>query len=156
MQPPAPGSWGGGGRDGADANWTGWASLTPSSSARTGPRSVMDRHVSARKPWRIQNQQISLGKAGIHWHQVWVFHQNVLPNFTVVNIGKLPCFLCKFSSEHSLYCFFFWPDISWNPWVPGLLDSRGPTAGIQGVDPIQCPAAHYQCGSQQWAPEPGM
>uniref|UniRef100_A0A8C2YSQ3 Uncharacterized protein n=1 Tax=Chinchilla lanigera TaxID=34839 RepID=A0A8C2YSQ3_CHILA len=46
--------------------------------------------------------QISSGK-----HQVRVFHQNVFPNFTVVNIEKPPCFLHKFSSDGCYFIAFF-------------------------------------------------
>ncbi|GAB1292223.1 DET1 homolog [Apodemus speciosus] len=75
----------------------------------------MDHHVSTIKPRRIQNQnvihrlerrRISSGKAGTHWHQVRVFHQNVFPNFTVVNVEKPPCFLRKFSPDGRYFIAF--------------------------------------------------
>ncbi|XP_025857023.1 DET1 homolog isoform X6 [Vulpes vulpes] len=76
---------------------------------------IMDHHVSTIKPRRIQNQnvihrlerrRISSGKAGTHWHQVRVFHQNVFPNFTVVNVEKPPCFLRKFSPDGRYFIAF--------------------------------------------------
>nr|XP_060473427.1 DET1 homolog [Panthera onca] len=76
---------------------------------------MMDHHVSTIKPRRIQNQnvihrlerrRISSGKAGTHWHQVRVFHQNVFPNFTVVNVEKPPCFLRKFSPDGRYFIAF--------------------------------------------------
>uniref|UniRef100_A0ABK0L731 DET1 partner of COP1 E3 ubiquitin ligase n=1 Tax=Rattus norvegicus TaxID=10116 RepID=A0ABK0L731_RAT len=75
----------------------------------------MDHHVSTIKPRRIQNQnvihrlerrRISSGRAGTHWHQVRVFHQNVFPNFTVVNVEKPPCFLRKFSPDGRYFIAF--------------------------------------------------
>lgn len=75
----------------------------------------MDHHASTIKPRRIQNQnvihrlerrRISSGKAGTHWHQVRVFHQNVFPNFTVVNVEKPPCFLRKFSPDGRYFIAF--------------------------------------------------
>ncbi|OBS72835.1 hypothetical protein A6R68_12584 [Neotoma lepida] len=76
---------------------------------------IMDHYVSTIKPRRIQNQnvihrlerrRISSGKAGTHWHQVRVFHQNVFPNFTVVNVEKPPCFLRKFSPDGRYFIAF--------------------------------------------------
>uniref|UniRef100_F7EXD0 DET1 partner of COP1 E3 ubiquitin ligase n=2 Tax=Rattus norvegicus TaxID=10116 RepID=F7EXD0_RAT len=76
---------------------------------------IMDHHVSTIKPRRIQNQnvihrlerrRISSGRAGTHWHQVRVFHQNVFPNFTVVNVEKPPCFLRKFSPDGRYFIAF--------------------------------------------------
>ncbi|NXJ75063.1 DET1 protein, partial [Trogon melanurus] len=62
----------------------------------------MDHDAPTIRPRRIQNQNVihrlerpppSSGKAGTHWHQVRVFHHPPLPNFTVVNVEKPPCFL---------------------------------------------------------------
>uniref|UniRef100_A0A8C2UDL1 DET1 partner of COP1 E3 ubiquitin ligase n=3 Tax=Sauria TaxID=32561 RepID=A0A8C2UDL1_COTJA len=75
----------------------------------------MDHDAPTIKPRRIQNQnvihrlerrRISSGKAGTHWHQVRVFHQNVFPNFTVVNVEKPPCFLRKFSPDGRYFIAF--------------------------------------------------
>ncbi|XP_064014163.1 DET1 homolog isoform X6 [Pogoniulus pusillus] len=75
----------------------------------------MDHDVPTIRPRRIQNQnvihrlerrRISSGKAGTHWHQVRVFHQNVFPNFTVVNVEKPPCFLRKFSPDGRYFIAF--------------------------------------------------
>ncbi|XP_045152446.1 DET1 homolog isoform X3 [Echinops telfairi] len=76
---------------------------------------IMDHHASTIKPRRIQNQnvihrlerrRISSGRAGAHWHQVRVLHQNVFPNFTVVNVEKPPCFLRKFSPDGRFFIAF--------------------------------------------------
>lgn len=75
----------------------------------------MDHDAPTIRPRRIQNQnvihrlerrRISSGKAGTHWHQVRVFHQNVFPNFTVVNVEKPPCFLRKFSPDGRYFIAF--------------------------------------------------
>ncbi|NXU02489.1 DET1 protein, partial [Buphagus erythrorhynchus] len=75
----------------------------------------MDHEAPTIRPRRIQNQNVihrlerrrlSSGKAGTHWHQVRVFHQNVFPNFTVVNVEKPPCFLRKFSPDGRYFIAF--------------------------------------------------
>ncbi|CAJ0940801.1 unnamed protein product [Ranitomeya imitator] len=75
----------------------------------------MDYHAPTIKPRRIQNQnvihrlerrKISSGKPGSHWHQVRIFHQNVFPNYTVVNVEKPPCFLRKFSPDGRYFIAF--------------------------------------------------
>lgn len=38
-------------------------------------------------------------KPGTHFHVAREFHQNVFPNFTIVNVEKPPCFLRKFSPD---------------------------------------------------------
>ncbi|XP_023368429.1 DET1 homolog isoform X3 [Otolemur garnettii] len=93
------------------------AKLRPSKGKGLRPTQdvIMDHHVTTIKPRRIQNQnvihrlerrRISSGKAGTHWHQVRVFHQNVFPNFTVVNVEKPPCFLRKFSPDGRYFIAF--------------------------------------------------
>ncbi|XP_073919763.1 DET1 homolog isoform X2 [Castor canadensis] len=75
----------------------------------------MEHHISTLKPRKIQNQnvvhrlecrRIGSGKAGTHWHQVRRFHQNVFPNFTVVNVDKPPCILRKFSPDGRYFIGF--------------------------------------------------
>ncbi|XP_060116153.1 DET1 homolog isoform X2 [Heteronotia binoei] len=75
----------------------------------------MDHEAPTIRPRRIQNQnviyrlerrRITSGKMGTHWHQVRVFHQNVFPNFTVVNVEKPPCFLRKFSPDGRYFIAF--------------------------------------------------
>ncbi|KAJ8245064.1 hypothetical protein COCON_G00236150 [Conger conger] len=67
------------------------------------------------KPRRIQNQnvvhrlerrRICSGRAGAHWYRVRCFHQNLFPNFTVVNVEKPPCFLRKFSPDGRCFIAF--------------------------------------------------
>ncbi|GLH03507.1 hypothetical protein R5R35_014388 [Gryllus longicercus] len=38
-------------------------------------------------------------KPGTHFHVARKFHQNVFPNFTIINVEKPPCFLRKFSPD---------------------------------------------------------
>ena len=38
-------------------------------------------------------------KPGTHFHVAREFHQNVFPNFTIINVEKPPCFLRKFSPD---------------------------------------------------------
>ncbi|XP_028922637.1 DET1 homolog isoform X2 [Ornithorhynchus anatinus] len=80
-----------------------------------GDAAMTDRAFPTLRPRRIQNQnvihrlerrRISSGRAGSHWHQVRVFHQNVFPNFTVVNVEKPPCFLRKFSPDGRYFIAF--------------------------------------------------
>ncbi len=67
------------------------------------------------KPRRIQNQnvvhrlerrRICSGPVGAHWYRVRCFHQNLFPNFTVVNVEKPPCFLRKFSPDGRCFIAF--------------------------------------------------
>ncbi|XP_076878696.1 DET1 homolog [Brachyhypopomus gauderio] len=67
------------------------------------------------KPRRIQNQnvvhrlerrRICSGRPGAHWYRVRCFHQNLFPNFTVVNVEKPPCFLRKFSPDGRYFIAF--------------------------------------------------
>lgn len=67
------------------------------------------------KPRRIQNQnvvhrlerrRIFSGRAAAHWYRGRCFHQNLFPNFTVVNVEKPPCFLRKFSPDGRCFIAF--------------------------------------------------
>lgn len=75
----------------------------------------MDEDTPTLKPRRIQNQnvvhrlerrRICLGRPGAHWYRVRCFHQNLFPNFTVVNVEKPPCFLRKFSPDGRCFIAF--------------------------------------------------
>ncbi|XP_056138089.1 DET1 homolog isoform X2 [Lampris incognitus] len=75
----------------------------------------MDEVTPTLKPRRIQNQnvvhrlerrRICSGRSGAHWYRVRCFHQNLFPNFTVVNVEKPPCFLRKFSPDGRCFIAF--------------------------------------------------
>ncbi|KAG7229807.1 hypothetical protein INR49_012456 [Caranx melampygus] len=75
----------------------------------------MDEDTPTLKPRRIQNQnvvhrlerrRICSGRPGAHWYRVRCFHQNLFPNFTVVNVEKPPCFLRKFSPDGRCFIAF--------------------------------------------------
>lgn len=75
----------------------------------------MDDDTPTLKPRRIQNQnvvhrlerrRICSGRPGAHWYRVRCFHQNLFPNFTVVNVEKPPCFLRKFSPDGRCFIAF--------------------------------------------------
>lgn len=75
----------------------------------------MDEDFPTLKPRRIQNQnvvhrlekrRICSGRPGAHWYRVRCFHQNLFPNFTVVNVEKPPCFLRKFSPDGRCFIAF--------------------------------------------------
>lgn len=78
-------------------------------------RGVMDKDTPTLKPRRIQNQnvvyrlerrRVCSGQPGAHWYRVRCFHQNLFPNFTVVNVEKPPCFLRKFSPDGRCFIAF--------------------------------------------------
>ena len=67
------------------------------------------------KPRRIQNQNIVYRlrqrethrcKPATQFHVARSFHQNIFPNFTVVNVEKPPCFLRKFSPDGQYFIAF--------------------------------------------------
>lgn len=75
----------------------------------------MDEDSPTLRPRRIQNQnvvhrlerrRVCSGRAGAHWYRVRCFHQNLFPNFTVVNVEKPPCFLRKFSPDGRCFIAF--------------------------------------------------
>lgn len=75
----------------------------------------MDEDTLTLKPRHIENQnvvhrlerrRISSGPPGAHWYRVRCFHQNLFPNFTVVNVEKPPCFLRKFSPDGRCFIAF--------------------------------------------------
>ncbi|XP_047004950.1 DET1 homolog [Schistocerca americana] len=43
---------------------------------------------------------------GTHFHVAREFHQNVFPNFTIINVEKPPCFLRKFSPDGQYFIAF--------------------------------------------------
>uniref|UniRef100_A0A087XN02 DET1 partner of COP1 E3 ubiquitin ligase n=2 Tax=Poecilia TaxID=8080 RepID=A0A087XN02_POEFO len=76
---------------------------------------TMEEDVLTLKPRRIQNQnvvyrlekrRVCSGRPGAHWYRVRCFHQNLFPNFTVVNVEKPPCFLRKFSPDGRYFIAF--------------------------------------------------
>lgn len=55
---------------------------------------------------RLERRRICSGPPGAHWYRVRCFHQNLFPNFTVVNVEKPPCFLRKFSPDGRCFIAF--------------------------------------------------
>ncbi|XP_032831741.1 DET1 homolog isoform X1 [Petromyzon marinus] len=55
---------------------------------------------------RLDGRRVSSGPPGAQWYGVRRLHQNVLPNFTVVNVEKPPCFLRKFSPDGRYFVAF--------------------------------------------------
>lgn len=72
---------------------------------------------------RLERRRISSGPPGAHWYRVRCFHQNLFPNFTVVNVEKPPCFLRKFSPDGRCFIAFSADQTSLE--VKHCLDLRG-------------------------------
>ncbi|XP_077989109.1 DET1 homolog [Glandiceps talaboti] len=66
------------------------------------PRRIPNQNIV----YRLQQRQTHSCKPGTHFHAARVFHQNVFPNFTVVNVEKPPCFLRKFSPDGQHFIAF--------------------------------------------------
>lgn len=86
----------------------------------------MDEDTQTLKPRQIQNQnvvhrlerrRICSGRPGAHWYRVRCFHQNLFPNFTVVNVEKPPCFLRKFSPDGRCFIAFSSDQTSLEVWA---------------------------------------
>jgi len=56
--------------------------------------------------YRLRQREVHIGKPGVHYHKARMFHTNVFPNFTVVNVEKPPCFLRKFSPDGKYFIAF--------------------------------------------------
>uniref|UniRef100_UPI00358E19AB DET1 homolog isoform X2 n=1 Tax=Myxine glutinosa TaxID=7769 RepID=UPI00358E19AB len=56
--------------------------------------------------WRLEQRRVDSGPSGTHWYKVRRLHQNVVPNFTVVNVEKPPGFLRKFSPDGRYFIAF--------------------------------------------------
>ncbi|XP_054589356.1 DET1 homolog isoform X2 [Nothobranchius furzeri] len=66
------------------------------------PRHIQNQNVVH----RLEKRRICSGRPGSHWYRVRCFHQNLFPNFTVVNVEKPPCFLRKFSPDGRYFIAF--------------------------------------------------
>ncbi|XP_019878959.1 DET1 homolog [Aethina tumida] len=56
---------------------------------------------------RLNHRQIfSYKKPGTHYHSARQFHQNIVPNYTLINVEKPPCFLRKFSPDGKHFIAF--------------------------------------------------
>ncbi|XP_046400522.1 DET1 homolog [Ischnura elegans] len=77
----------------------------------------------------------SCKKPGTHLHVARGFHQNVFPNFTIVNVEKPPCFLRKFSPNGQHFIAFSSDQTSIE-----IYDYQGPSAA---ADLIQSCKGEY-------------
>ncbi|XP_069768022.1 DET1 homolog isoform X2 [Narcine bancroftii] len=66
------------------------------------PRRIENQNVV----YRLERRRIHSGRPGAHWYLVRCLHQNIFPNFTVVNVEKPPCFLRKFSPDGRYFIAF--------------------------------------------------
>lgn len=55
---------------------------------------------------RLWMREVHVCKPGTSFHVARKFHTNLLPNFTVVNVDKPPCFLRKFSPDGRYFVTF--------------------------------------------------
>lgn len=79
-----------------------WRHSTEEDSPTLRPRRIQNQNVVH----RLEQRRISSGPPGAHWYRVRCFHQNLFPNFTVVNVEKPPCFLRKFSPDGRWFIAF--------------------------------------------------
>lgn len=70
------------------------------------PRAIPPQNIVNRL---IKREIYGAVKPGTHFHVARSFHQNVFPNFTIINVEKPPCFLRKFS-PNGLYFIAFSSD----------------------------------------------
>ncbi|KAH3741544.1 hypothetical protein DPMN_048269 [Dreissena polymorpha] len=66
------------------------------------PRKIVNQNVV----YRLYHRETHIGAPGTHFHKARIFHTNVFPNFTVVNVEKPPCFLRKFSPDGRFFIAF--------------------------------------------------
>lgn len=67
------------------------------------PRKIAPLNVVIRL---LQREQYGPFKPGTHHHVCRAFYQNVVPNLTLVNVEKPPCFLRKFSPDGRYFLAF--------------------------------------------------
>lgn len=72
-----------------------------------GPYQIQTRRIPKQNiVYRLINREIyGVHKTGIH-QATRSFYLNIFPNFTVVNVGKPPCFLRKFSPNGQYFIAF--------------------------------------------------
>ncbi|XP_066994090.2 DET1 homolog isoform X2 [Anabrus simplex] len=67
------------------------------------PRRIPPQNIVSRL-WK--RETFGCFKPGTHFHVAREFHQNVFPNFTIINVEKPPCFLRKFSPDGKYFIAF--------------------------------------------------
>nr|CAG4641511.1 EOG090X028J [Eurycercus lamellatus] len=67
------------------------------------PRRISPQNIVVRL---IRRENYGFIKPGTHYHVCRSFYQNIVPNFTLVNIEKPPCFLRKFSPDGKYFIAF--------------------------------------------------
>ena len=102
---------------------------TPGASHETGikPRKIPPQNVV----FRLRHRETHNPRPGTHLHAARLFHTNVFPNFTVVNVEKPPCFLRKFSPDGRYFIAFSSDQTSLE-----IYEFQGPAAAedlLQGV-----------------------
>lgn len=66
------------------------------------PRKIPNQNVV----YRVRERETHPGRPGTQFHRARIFHTNVFPNFTVINVEKPPCFLRKFSPDGRFFIAF--------------------------------------------------
>nr|CAD7399523.1 unnamed protein product [Timema poppensis] len=67
------------------------------------PRKIPPQHIITRL---IRRETFGCRRPGTQFHTAREFHQNIFPNFTIVNVEKPPCFLRKFSPDGKHFIAF--------------------------------------------------
>ncbi|XP_054285444.1 DET1 homolog [Macrosteles quadrilineatus] len=67
------------------------------------PRKIPPQNIVNRL---IKRETYGSVRPGTHFHVARYFHQNVFPNFTIINVEKPPCFLRKFSPNGHYFIAF--------------------------------------------------
>jgi len=55
---------------------------------------------------RLRNRETFISKPNTHHHVARKFYCNILPNFTIIDVEKPPCFLRKFSPDGRYFVAF--------------------------------------------------
>ena len=66
------------------------------------PRQIQNQNIV----YRLRQRETHRCKPATQFHVARSFHQNIFPNFTVVNVEKPPCFLRKFSPDGQYFIAF--------------------------------------------------
>ena len=86
------------------------------------PRKISPQNIVIRLKQRETSCSARPGMQG-HFHICRSFYQNIVPNFTVVNVEKPPCFLRKFSPDGKHFIAFSLDQTSLE-----VYEYRGPSA----------------------------
>nr|XP_002124474.1 DET1 homolog [Ciona intestinalis] len=76
------------------------------SSSKDGSTIPMRKFAPQNIVYRIKQREISTYPCGSTWSKLRKFHQCIIPNFTVVNVGQPPCYLRKFSPDGKYFIVF--------------------------------------------------